>query len=64
MAWRYGPTESDERPAAPDKPRVIIAETVKGRESVMEGVASWHGVSKGEELIKRYGFAFCEPRCL
>ncbi len=41
-------------PAAPDKPRVIIAETVKGKGvSYMEGVASWHGKApKGEELDK------------
>lgn len=39
-------------PGAPGKPRVIIAETVKGKGvSFMEGQASWHGKApKGEEL--------------
>ena len=39
-------------PNAPGKPRVIIAETVKGKGvSFMEGQASWHGKApKGEEL--------------
>lgn len=39
-------------PAVPGKPRVIVAETVKGKGvSFMEGVAGWHGKApKGEEL--------------
>jgi transketolase len=41
-------------PAAPGKPRVIVAETVKGKGvSFMEGLAAWHGKApKGEELDK------------
>lgn len=39
-----------EMPAHPDKPRVIIADTIKGKGvSFMEGQTAWHGVAPSKE---------------
>ena len=38
------------KPAHPEKPRVIIADTIKGKGvSFMEGQTAWHGVAPSKE---------------
>jgi transketolase len=39
-----------EKPVDPEKPRVVIADTIKGKGvSFMEGQTAWHGVAPSKE---------------
>ena len=41
-------------PLHPNKPRVIIADTIKGKGvSFMEGEKGWHGVAPNEEDLNK-----------
>jgi transketolase len=41
-------------PAHTDKPRVIIADTIKGKGvSFMEGQTGWHGVAPSDEDLEK-----------
>lgn len=42
-----------EKPVNPEKPRVIIADTIKGKGvSFMEGQTAWHGVAPNDEKLE------------
>ena len=46
--------ESLKKPPHPEKPRVIIADTIKGKGvSFMEGKTAWHGVAPSREDFEK-----------